>query len=86
MIVIFIIHHLMMYIIHFICVFLPGKYKPLLEMKCGPTPLRPLVYVGHSHLIFHPASTYAYDNTPVESRLLLASNHQIFMPLCTNKH
>ena len=34
MIMIFIIHHLMMYIIHFICVFLPGKYKPLLEMKC----------------------------------------------------
>ena len=25
----------MMYIIHFICVFLPGKYKPLLEMKCA---------------------------------------------------
>jgi len=34
MIVIFIIHHLMMYIIHYICVLLPGKYKPLLEMKC----------------------------------------------------
>ena len=35
MIVIFIIHHLMMYIIHYICVLLPGKYKPLLEMKCA---------------------------------------------------
>ena len=35
-----------MYIIHFICVFMPGKYKPILEMKCDARAIYLFIYLS----------------------------------------